>query len=116
MDGIEVFEHGGEGYLPAMSYDGWRVAFANYAERFDKEKFTYLERHLLTDEAFVLLSGEASLVIGRDLFEVRLERERIYNVKCGEWHALWLSRDAKVLIIENDGTGRENTEYYFLKR
>ena len=30
------------------------------------EKATYLERHLLTDEVFVLLTGEATLLIGKD--------------------------------------------------
>ncbi len=116
MEGIEIFEYSGEGYRPAMHYGAWRVAFANYAERFDKEKLTKISRHLLTDEAFVLLAGDATLIIGLDMCEVKLEPNKVYNVTCGTWHGLYLSRDAKVLIIENDDTGPDNTEDYCFKR
>lgn len=110
---IEVFGYEGEGYEPTMNYGSWRVAFANYAERFDKEKFERLERHLLTDEVFVLISGGAELVIGKEMKRIPLENGKIYNVKKGAWHNILIEKDAKVLIVENHNTGLDNTEYYY---
>ena len=49
----EVFEYNGVGYDRTMNFGEWRVAFLNYAERFDV--IDKLERHMLTDEVFVLL-------------------------------------------------------------
>ena len=40
---------------------------------------------------------------------------KIYNVKKASWHALSMSKDAKVLIVENDDTTRENSEYYYFR-
>ena len=110
---IEVFGYEGEGYERTMNYEAWRVAIANYAERFDKEKFDKLERHLLTDEVFVLLSGSAELVIGKEMKHIPLENGKIYNVKKGAWHNILIEKDAKVLIVENHNTGLDNTEYYY---
>ena len=80
-----------------------------------KEKFDKLERHLLTDEVFVLLSGSAELVIGLDMKHIPLETGKIYNVKKGAWHNILIEKDAKVLIVENHNTGLENTEYHYFK-
>ena len=113
MVDLEIFEYEGVGYNRTLSYGEWRVAIANYAEHFDKDKYTYLERHLLTDEVFVLLSGKATLKTGKEFTETQLENGKIYNVKKGSWHALLLEKDSKVLIVENHNTAKENTEYYF---
>ena len=115
MNDIEIFEHGGTGYCPCMHYGEWRVAIANFGEHFDKEKYEYLERHMQTDEVFVLLDGEATLISGKEFSETKMEKGKIYNVKKGAWHALNMSRDTKVLIVENHNTTRENTEYYYFK-
>ena len=115
MEGLEILEYSGAGYNRTMSYGEWRVAIANFGEKSDKEKYTYLERHMETDEVFVLLSGEGSLVIGKDFTEVPMEQGKIYNVKRAAWHALWLNPDSKVLIVENDNTSKENTEYYYFR-
>ena len=115
MDSIEIYAYEGVGYNRTFSYGEWRVAIANYAEHFDKEKYTYLERHLLTDEVFVLLSGKATLITDKEFTETPLEIGKIYNVKKGSWHALWLDEDSKVLIVENNNTTKENTEYYYFK-
>ena len=109
----EVFEYNGVGYDRTMNFGEWRVAFLNYAERFDV--IDKLERHMLTDEVFVLLSGRASLVTGKEFLETPLEPCKIYNVKQGAWHALLMDPDAKVLIVENHDTARENSEYYYFR-
>jgi hypothetical protein len=40
---------------------------------------------------------------------------KIYNVKRGIWHAVVLSRDGSVLIVENRNTSKENSNYSMLK-
>lgn len=108
-ENLEIYEYLGEGYEPTMHYGAWRVAFLNYTEKFDK--ITYLERHLRTDEVFVLLSGKAKLILGADKQVVTLETGKIYNVRRAAWHAIKASPDAHVLIVENHDTSRENSEY-----
>ena len=70
-----------------------------------------LERHLLTDEVFVLLSGKAMLLLGEKAQAVNMDTGKIYNVKKGAWHAIKVTPDAKILIVENHNTGFENTQY-----
>ena len=111
-EGLEIKDYNGEGYNPTHPFGAWLVAFLNYAERFDK--ITYLERHLLTDEVFVLLQGSAELWIGEKCERMKMEPFKIYNVKAGVWHAIRVSRDAKVLIVENSDTAKENSEYLYL--
>ena len=36
---------------------------------------------------------------------------KVYTMEQGEWHHVLLSRDAKVLVVENADTGPGNTEY-----
>lgn len=112
-DGLEAYEHTGSGYERTMHYGEWRVAFLNWAEKFDFSSDFSPERHMLTDEVFVLLSGTAVLEIGTDKKPVQLEPERIYNVRAGVWHRVKVSRDAKLLIVENHSTGPENSEYMY---
>lgn len=111
MKELDVIRYEGEGYRPMLDFDNWRVAFLRYAERFDKECIHRMERHLLTDEVFVLLSGEAALVIGEEQKVCLLDKNTIYNVKQKVWHAICVSRDAQLLIVENADTSVENTEY-----
>ncbi|MBE5775791.1 MAG: hypothetical protein E7337_18035 [Clostridiales bacterium] len=112
MKDIEIFEYDGVGYDPTMHFEAWRVAIANFGEKFDRSRYSYLERHMLTDEVFVLLTGQASLITGKDFCETPLQPCKIYNVKKAVWHALLMEKDAKVLIVENHNTSSENSEIY----
>ena len=59
MDGLEILEYTGPDYHPVLDFGAWRVAYLNFSDRFDPEKADTLERHMETDEVFVLLEGEA---------------------------------------------------------
>lgn len=115
LEGLEIFEYDGEGYDPTMSFENWRVAIANFGKKFDRESYNMLERHMLTDEVFVLLRGEASLIIGKELREYKMKPYRIYNVKAGVWHNVLIERGAKVLVVENHDTSDENSEEFYLQ-
>lgn len=108
-NGLEIKTYEGTGYDPTLPFKTWLVAFINFEERFDN--ITFIERHLETDEVFVLLAGSAELWIGEEREVVPMEPCKLYNVKAGTWHNIKVSRDAKVLVIENSDTVRENSEY-----
>ena len=108
---MEIFEYDGEGYKRMIDGPKWTVASLNYAARFDEANFEKLERHLLTDETFVLLCGEATLVVGEDCERVPMEPTKAYNVKAGEWHHIFVKPGTRVLVVENSDTSKANTEY-----
>ena len=108
---LEILEHSGEGYLPLVRYQGWRVAVINYDIRFDEQCFTRMERHHLTDEVFILINGNAVLVVGKEQKRYEMEVGKIYNVKKNVWHHVFVSKDARVIVVENDDTSKENSEY-----
>ena len=77
-----------------------------YCERFSR--VDELERHLKTDEIFVLLEGKATLYTDKE--EVEMVVGSVYNVPVGVWHHIVVSEDASVLIVENADTAKDNTE------
>jgi ureidoglycolate hydrolase len=108
----------GEGLRAAFTArEGWMVGFKNYKPACDLELMSVIERHLETEEVFVLLSGECSLVLGgqtaepqRPLQFVRLEPRHAYCIERGTWHNTLLSRDAALCVIENADTSGDNSE------
>lgn len=111
MEELLVLDYDGKGYFSHFKCGGWRIAYLNYAPMFTKEGITYLERHNETDEVFILLEGEASLFMGETAKEVVMEKFVSYVVKKSAWHNIVVSEDAKVLIVENADTGKDNSEY-----
>ncbi len=114
MDEIQIFDYNGEGYKPMHDFNGWRVAILNHGPRFDIETMTDLECHYETDEIFALLAGEGFLIVGESMRRVPMEKGKIYNIPKGVWHGISVSRDARVLIVENTDTTRENTAHKLL--
>ncbi len=114
---LEIKQYDGQGYHPLVDFDTWRVAILRWIPSIQPDEITYMERHTQTDEVFVLLSGQATLVIGGNSSHVesinpqRLESCVFYNVKQNAWHTVLLSKDASILIVEEDSTGDANTEY-----
>jgi ureidoglycolate hydrolase len=117
---LEIQEYRSEGYRPLIYFNGWRVAILRWIEDTLPEKITSMERHTQTDEVFVLLEGQATLILGGNGPVVtRLQRQVmenciLYNVRQNAWHTVVLSRDASILIVENQNTGEVNSEYFAL--
>ena len=110
-EGLEAADALKGGYEAQVRHDSWRVAVITYAERFDRKNICRLESRRETDEVFVLMTGKATLFIGREGVPTELEPWKVYNVKQAVWHGICVSPDAKVLICENDDTGPDNTDY-----
>jgi hypothetical protein len=120
MDLIEIREYQGPGFLPQILASNWQVAILNYAPEEIPENIRKVDRHLQTDEAFVLLSGQAILIAAQEtktgltfVCETMLP-EKIYNIPHNVWHNIVLNQTAKVLIIENRDTHLGDFEYYQL--
>jgi hypothetical protein len=116
-DLIEAHVHTGEGFRPLVFFNSWRVATLNYIDEIDPARIDRLERHLETDEIFVLLHGRGILFLAGgeedvDEFHIQvMEPGIVYNVKQRSWHTVVLSRDASVLIVENADTNEQNSQY-----
>jgi hypothetical protein len=113
---VEIRNYTGDGYKPLVSFGDWRVAILNYADGMHPDNNKTMERHTETDEVFVLTRGQGILLIGGNDRQVEivspLEMEigTIYNIRRNTWHTILLSRDASVLIVEQDDTGEHNSE------
>lgn len=114
---LQMVDYNGEGYKPLVDFGTWRVAYLRFIDELIPENIQKLERHVETDEVFVLLEGKAVLFLGggdgeiRELHEELMQAGKLYNVRKNAWHVCVLSRDATILLVENRDTGRENTDY-----
>ena len=113
--GIEIYDYTGEDYKTVMSFGKWRVAYLNFGTEFVEESFEKLERHNESDEVFVLLEGKATLIIGEEAERVEMEKHKVYNVPRGTWHNIFTTENTRVLIVENENTGLENSEFLYIK-
>jgi ureidoglycolate hydrolase len=114
---LEIRVHEGEGFKPLVSFGSWRVAILRFLDELEPERIDSMERHTETDEVFVLLCGQGMLILGGSCAQVEgitpqvMEIGKIYNVKRNAWHTILLSRNAEVLLVENEDTGERNSEY-----
>ena len=117
-DYLEVVEFTTTGFKPLILFQEWRVATLCYTADLYPPDIATLERHLETDEVFVLLKGSATLILGSATGEagsiemIPLAPLKGYNVRRNVWHGVILSRDAVILLVENEDTGSANSEYY----
>ena len=103
---MDITEFKGEDFKVMVKSENWKIGFLRYSERF--ADFGVLERHLKTEEAFILLEGSAVLYENYEPYE--METCKVYTVARGVWHHIVVSEDATVLVVENADTSLENTE------
>lgn len=108
---IEKYKFIGEDFKAVLDFENWRIGILRFSERFSK--FDRLERHLLTDEAFILLDGKATLFT--DTESVEMEKCIVYNIPKGQWHHIIVDKTTTVMVVENSNTSDENTEIRFIK-
>lgn len=112
---IDIIKITQEGYTPLVDYKTWRVAVLRYCDDVKVERLVSMQRHLETDEVFVLLEGNCVLISGGngerpgEVECVRMVKNQLYNVKKGVWHTHALDEEGSVLIIENQDTSDENS-------
>lgn len=105
-------------YKPIIDFESWRVAVLKFCDDLIPEKIVNMQKHLLTDEVFVLVSGSCNLYsagadeLPGEIIKVPMEMQKGYNVKKGVWHTHTLSEDAAVLIVENQNTCDDNSPIF----
>lgn len=111
----EIAESTKEGYSPVYDYEHWRIAITNDAPSTRLNETVEFGKHLMTDEAFVLLEGSAYLLLGDgdddigDISRHDLEKGKVFVVKKGTWHFNVTTEGTKILIVENRDTDASNT-------
>ena len=120
LEGLQIFSHEVSGYKPQVDFNTWRVALPNASDMYLPNNITYFDNHLETDEVFILLSGSCALLLAgndekpHDTVCHWLEEGKVYNVKSGTWHTLFMMPGSKLAVIENRDTSVANSpRYYF---
>lgn len=119
---LQVRDHTGAGFRPLVAFGAWRVAILRPERRSRSAGVDRMERHLATDEVFVLTRGRGIILIGGRRRRVErfwrraMQPGAIYNVRRNVWHTVLLSPDASLVIVENRDTGAATTEYAVLTR
>ena len=117
IKGLSCYDERRFGFFPLVICNSWRVAVLNYFDVVELQKLYRLERHPETDETFVLTRGKACLILGEDgdkpenLRTMPMVNGQVYNIKKNVWHHIVMTEDASVVIMENAGTGVENSQY-----
>ena len=112
---IEIREYSEPGYAPVIDFGAWRVAVLNDIDELELHNLKTMQKHLQSDEVFVLLKGSCTLFTAGDGAEpdsiqgVKLEQYKCYNVKAGVWHTHTLTENSSVLIVENRDTCDKNS-------
>ena len=114
---LEVRTHDGPDYKPLIDYQAWRVALMNYTSDLTPDRINRMQKHIETDEVFVLLTGRCILFLGEGregvtaVHAVDMEPYKLYNVRKDCWHSHTFSEDARVLIVENCDTVESNSPF-----
>lgn len=112
---IEITEFQKEGYKPLVDYEAWRVAVLKFCDDLKLENIKTMQKHMETDEVFVLLHGSCTLYLGgtgeapKNIEKVEMEQGKIYNIKKGVWHNHTMDEAGEVLIVENRNTSDDNS-------
>ncbi len=108
---MDIFTYTGEDFKAVLESGEWKIGILRWSERFSQ--FHVMERHLLTDEVFVLLDGEATLYESSDglrFLKQEMQKNHVYSIPRNVWHHITVSVDATVLVVENRNTRKENTQ------
>ncbi len=113
---VEFYRYDEPGYQKLFNYNSWRLAILNYIDELDSKNIEYVEAHFLTDEAFILLEGRAIIYVLDEgkIKHFMLNKNEVCNIKVGVYHTHVLSKDCKLLIIEEESTNYENSKRIYL--
>lgn len=112
---LTIKDYQEEGLCPMVNGGAWDVLMLNYLPRLGHGGVTQLHMHSETKETFVLLAGKVMLLTATgvdapgEIVGVMMEMGKTYTVDAGVWHGNIMSKDAKLLLVENAHTTAENT-------
>ncbi|MEF3108424.1 hypothetical protein QFI91_04825 [Raoultella sp. WB_B2P2-3] len=115
---VIIGQYDGTGLQCMVESAGWFVGIKNWKPENDIQHITMLERHLLTDEVFILLDGKCTLLLLDEnettnprVHSVPMEPYKVYCIPKGAWHNTITWPGVKLALIENRDTSAENSEF-----
>ena len=103
IDIIRLSSHAG--FSIGYSAASWKIA--TNSTLLEREQLDSMTMHPYTDEVFILIRGNCILYsfIDNQIPEsaILMEKNKLYVVGKGIWHAHILDKDSEVLIIEDSG-------------
>ncbi|MCF6689516.1 cupin [Raoultella terrigena] len=115
---VKVGQYDGAGLQSMFESAGWFVGIKNWKPENDIQHIDTLERHLLTDEVFILLDGACTLLVidendtAKCHFQyIPMEPYKVYCIPKGAWHNTISWPGVKLALIENRNTSAENSEF-----
>jgi ureidoglycolate hydrolase len=112
---ISIYSHDGEGLSLAYEGDNRVLGLKNYQKANNIFNLKEMERHLETDEQFVLFEGSCLLISLEDgsvtdFDFIWLKSGVLYSVPKGLWHATVMTEGTKMMLAECSGTTFDNSE------
>lgn len=114
---IETYTYEGEGYDPYLIRDNWQVAKLNYMPGQGMADIIKIDKHIQTDEVFILIKG-AAVLIGAEADGKSISFQSVkmipgvtYNIKADTWHNIAMDTDAELIIVEKSNTHLNDCVY-----
>lgn len=114
---IKNYDFVGEGMHRVYENEKWCIGLKNWKPANDITGISNLERHNTTDEMFVLLNGECTLIQGDTLEEGKMffkaypmEKGKLYVIPKSVWHNTITQKDTKLVLIEDSNCSGENSD------
>ena len=117
---ITCAEYTGRGMQRVYENDQWTVGIKNWKPENDITGISNIERHNLTDELFVLVSGSCTLVSAEEtegglvFSATKMEKGKLYTIPATLWHNTVTVPDTKMILIEDPTTSNANSDVYEL--
>ncbi len=116
---VSVGEYDGLGLKGIVESGAWFVGIKNWKPENDVQNIDTLERHLLTDEVFILLAGQCALLLvnNNDITSptytvTMMEPYKVYCIPKGAWHNTITWPGVKLALMENRNTCADNSEFF----
>ena len=92
----------------------FKWAFITLSDQYAYGQVKIMKRHNESDEGFVLIKGQATLLTGDPIEKAYIKTElktgTSYCVEAGTWHYLAVTEDALVFVVENSEVSGANTD------
>ena len=102
------------GFQLTCKNDWFKCAFITLSDQYAYGQVKIMKRHNESDEVFVLIKGQATLLTGdpieKEYIKTELKTGTSFCVEAGTWHYLAVSEDALVFVVENSEVSGENTD------
>ena len=112
---INCYDSFNEGMTPVYKNDNWMIGIKNFKPANAIENLDSMERHNETDEQFVLLEGECTLIYANEeggelhIEALVMQKGKVYSIPAKLWHNTITIPSTKMVLIEAQNTSMDNS-------